>query len=1503
MMGKAVVPPAVTLAFWRVRRTWGMLLATGVGIIAAVLLVCVVPLYTQITMTGGLRGSLTAAPQNADVTAQAFSERVYTSVINDTTTKLDQKFHSRLGPYLAPPHFSMETIPTFIFDKNVPPINQTYFVTEPMEQARHHLSLLQGRLPSSNIDTTTISPQAGADIEIALTQEEASLFNLHLGSVISTAETYKYLSIKSIDVPLRLHIVGIFTPAAQDGFWHQHDFQHVIRGLQIKGEIITVLTSNESLLSVLNKLTQSPELDGYTLKGPIDLFWLYRFAPERVSIDDLDAMLNGVKSIQLDIFNDTTLDQEPLIEHTGAGLPTSTLQDYQSRVPVARVSILAILALVVALLLFFVSMTADLLVDSQAASIALLRSRGTSRSQVFGAFVTQGVLMGFVALVMGPLLALGLVYLLAQGVLPPEQQSALNLITSNPLRVLLDMGWLALATTGAAIVTMTLSILRATRLNVVSLGREQARATHRPFWRRLNLDIMAIIIMALGYGFSLYLTASDALDTRTHLLLQSPLTLLGTVCLLMAAILLFMRFFPRLLNLGARLAARNRGAEPILAIAQMARAPRQAIRMTVLLALATAFAIFSLVFFSSESQRILDVAAFQSGADFSGVTAITGVNDDLQRQTTDYGHIRGVQAVSLGFAGSARGGQHAGAPIEVRAVDARTFASAATWSAQDSSQSLDELMNLLSSQRSSALAHNIVPAIVDTATADALHLSLNTTFALTYSNIKTTFVVVAEVHYIPTVTPGGTSQSAATNTATPVGGVLIDYQTYFAVYQKVAAGANNIPLNYVWLRTRDDATSLAHVRAVLNKDVNLQVSPFYDRRAIQDGFNQEGLSLALLGALAIGAALALLLALLGDILASWLSARGRLSNFAVMRALGLSRRQVAGVLLWEQSIVYTSAILLGILGGILLSTLVVPDLVFTGVPTTTQVANTTGRAFYASQSVPPIEVTASPLLVLTLAVLVSICVLALGLMVRVVSRPSISQALRSYYIDSAWESRGNMRRAQRYAPEAATTSTPTRAGTGVLEREPAPAAAEPIDPSFVSAYGAHRTARGVPPPPPARRKTRLALLLSALALIVIVVVGSITGLGNAVVTRFSRPPATPLPALAPGDGLFYIMVSPNWGHITVDGRPLAQFPTLFSPSPLRLSRGLHKITWVADPFQPQTCTVSVPSLLGNEPCTLESEATTPTGVQMRLVTFMASLASLPANQSSTLTEQIQATLDRAGSTDALLPGEQYVYAQSSTQAGSIVTATQPLRATLHIRLDTDLNSNSQCNAFSFNNCSLNGQNCHLLCTPTPVDLASNQPQHSLPTLPAPGSPTASPWLTYGVAYSTLDYKALNGRTVARNQPDTSNINDAMTDHLLSIGITWDGSAWHVSVSLAALDTFSSTAGNSALDFGCATASQEVNNALYYTGVSSLSVTQNHIPVSWEFAAGANRAAGCLGIVRPTTGPQAPPAYFLYRFGVLLAVNDLAHSYFPAIPLADAYEQNLALQIAAHPRKD
>jgi ABC-type antimicrobial peptide transport system permease subunit len=55
----------------------------------------------------------------------------------------------------------------------------------------------------------------------------------------------------------------------------------------------------------------------------------------------------------------------------------------------------------------------------------------------------------------------------------------------------------------------------------------------------------------------------------------------------------------------------------------------------------------------------------------------------------------------------------------------------------------------------------------------------------------------------------------------------------------------------------------------------------------------------------------LLLALFGALFASWVAFSRRLEAFSVLRALGMTRRQITGLLLWEQSLLYLVALLIG----------------------------------------------------------------------------------------------------------------------------------------------------------------------------------------------------------------------------------------------------------------------------------------------------------------------------------------------------------------------------------------------------------------------------------------------------------------------------------------------------------------------------------------------------------------------------------------------------------------
>jgi hypothetical protein len=70
----------------------------------------------------------------------------------------------------------------------------------------------------------------------------------------------------------------------------------------------------------------------------------------------------------------------------------------------------------------------------------------------------------------------------------------------------------------------------------------------------------------------------------------------------------------------------------------------------------------------------------------------------------------------------------------------------------------------------------------------------------------------------------------------------------------------------------------------------------------------------------------------------------------------------------------------------------------------------------------------------------------------------------------------------------------------------------------------------------------------------------------------------------------------------------------------------------------------------------------------------------------------------------------------------------------------------------------------------------------------------------------------------------------------------------------------------------------------------------------QFYTGRVHAAGCLVLINlgsdsSNTSPSSQSvAYCLYRFGVFVAVNDVAHKFWPDMRLADTYERELAHQM-------
>lgn len=140
-----------------------------------------------------------------------------------------------------------------------------------------------------------------------------------------------------------------------------------------------------------------------------------------------------------------------------------------------------------------------MLVERQAEIIATLRSRGATQQQIFGSFVLQGLTIVLTALLAGPLLAILLVRAIALALLLPADRSALNVITANPVSAALDVRWFAIVAVVVAFIVMIVAINRAAKLDIVTLRRESSRIKHVPFWRRLNLDLLVVVLIVAGY--------------------------------------------------------------------------------------------------------------------------------------------------------------------------------------------------------------------------------------------------------------------------------------------------------------------------------------------------------------------------------------------------------------------------------------------------------------------------------------------------------------------------------------------------------------------------------------------------------------------------------------------------------------------------------------------------------------------------------------------------------------------------------------------------------------------------------------------------------------------------------------------------------------------------------------------------------------------------------------------------------------------------------------------
>ena len=603
--------------------------------------------------------------------------------------------------------------------------------------------------------------------------------------------------------------------------------------------------------------------------------------------------------------------------------PAEAMEKYRSQAYLLTILLSVFAVPVLGLILYFVALTAGMAVRRQQTEIAVLRSRGTSRWQVLGVYLLEGLALGAVALGLGILLGQGIA--LAMG----QIRSFLTLVRRPPLSVFLSWSSLrfAVGALALALLTTLLPALSAAGHTIVTHKQEQARALRRPFWQRYFLDLILLAPPLYGYyllrqrgTISVNLGGGVTSDP-----FQNPLLFLVPTLFIFSLGLLFIRLFPLLMTTLAWIADWLPGTSSVLALRHLARSSRHYTGPLLLLILTLGLAAFIASMALTLDDHLLDQVYYQIGADLR--LAEIGESTETQQEqnlfapqtsqpkeeeeelgprwlflpVSDHLLVEGVQgAARVGEyrVQSTLGNREEGTFVGVDRMD---FPGVAFFRRDFAPDSLGGLMNLLALDSRALLvergflAHNALNV------GDPLRLELT----MTGERRTVEFVVAGMLDLFPTQYPED-------------GPFFIGNLDY--AFQQMG---DEYPYD-VWLTTDGERPSEEVVADL--RGIGFLVMSHDDARQMILEEQTQPARQGLFGVLSVGFLAAAGLTVLGFLLYAVFSFRQRFIELGVLRAIGLSVTQMAAFLAGEQLALIVTGAAAGTGLGVWASRLFIPFL-------------------------------------------------------------------------------------------------------------------------------------------------------------------------------------------------------------------------------------------------------------------------------------------------------------------------------------------------------------------------------------------------------------------------------------------------------------------------------------------------------------------------------------------------------------------------------------------------
>jgi len=879
------------------RRLWNhrlLMLCLWVGLVAAVGLLSSVPLYADVAHHQLLQGELTEAGIHRP--PFAFLWRYVGAWHGDA----DWDTYTPADEYLSQQAVSVVGLPPTSIVRHVQTANLRLFPTtdaqgfatdEPLlwtylgfiSDLEDHIEVIDGTFPSP--------PGEGSptgDIEILISQALAEQLGLQVG------ERYILFGSGTEGDQLPVRIAGVWRPRnTLEPFWFY----------QPSAFAEVLLTSEAAFVAQV-----APALE-----TPVSLaVWYQVFDGSQVRAADVPELLNRIATTESRI--------TALLEHATLEVsPVEALNAYRRGAQSLTVMLSLFSIPIVGLVIYFIGLIAGMVVRQGQSEIATLRSKGTTRAQVVGVYLLEGLLVSGVGLAGGLLLGRWLAGLMDQTrtFLTVDLSAISPPIALSPAAV-----WYGLLGVGLALVALLAPALGASRHTIVTFKWKRARALLRPLWQRVFFDLFLLIPSLYGW-YTLRRQGMIAALGRGEDPFSNPLLFLVPVLFCFSLALFFVRLFPWLMGALAWLADRLPSTTVLLTLRQLARVSGQYTGPLLLLSLTLSLATFTASMAVTLDNHLHDQVYYQVGADLN--LAELGESTEGTEQTTLLGqpegpqkededeprwlflpvseHLRvtGVQAVArvgnYSATSNIGGKTQTGRLLGVDRVDFPTVAFFRPDFAEG--EPLGELMNRLAVDPSGVLVSRDFMARHGLMAGDPLRLTVSTEGEAH----EIVFTIVGSLKLFPTLYPQ-------------------DGPFFVANLDTVHEGMGGVFPYNVWLTTAPDVPGEAILSGA--RKLGLTVVTAFDTRSTILAEQTRPERQGLFGLLSVGFLAAAALTVLGFLVYAVGSFQRRFIELGMLRAVGLSALQMAGYLAGEQALLILTGAGLGTGLGVWASSLFIP---------------------------------------------------------------------------------------------------------------------------------------------------------------------------------------------------------------------------------------------------------------------------------------------------------------------------------------------------------------------------------------------------------------------------------------------------------------------------------------------------------------------------------------------------------------------------------------------------